>query len=67
MPCEERERLESALAEMVSRLDYLTKLSRGDPNLDRLAQEIERLSLRVQQGKRKLQAHKDGHGCREPT
>jgi hypothetical protein len=49
--CSERERLESALAEMVSRLDYLTKLSHGDPSLDRLTQEIERLSLRVEQAK----------------
>jgi hypothetical protein len=61
--CSERERLESALAEMVSRLDYLTKLSHGDPSLDRLTQEIERLSLRVEQAGRKLRAHKDEHGC----
>jgi hypothetical protein len=62
MPCEERQRLESALAEMVNHLDYLTKLSR-DPSLDRLAQEIERMSLRFRQAKRKLQAHGDEHGC----
>jgi uncharacterized protein YydD (DUF2326 family) len=45
--CSERERLESALAEMVSRLDYLTKLSHGDPSLDRLTQEIVRVNSRV--------------------
>ena len=33
MQCPERERLESALMEMVSRLDYLQKLRLDDPNL----------------------------------
>ena len=59
--CSERERLESALAEMVSR--YLTKLSHGDSSLDRLAQEIERLSLRIEQARRKLGVHRYEHGC----
>jgi len=63
VPCPERERLESALAEMMGRLDYLTKLSFGDPGLDRLTQEIERLSLRVEQAKRNLQTHRNEHGC----
>ena len=63
MPCEERERLERVLTEMVDRLGYLAKLSFGDPSLDRLTQEIEKLSLRVEQARRQLQTHKDGHGC----
>ena len=63
MHCPEREHLESALAEMVDRLDYLNELSRGDPSLDRLTQETERLSLRVEQAKRKLHTHRDEHGC----
>jgi len=54
---------QSALAEMMGRLDYLTKLSFGDPGLDRLTQEIERLSLRVEQAKRNLQTHRNEHGC----
>ena len=54
MPCEERERLESALDEMVNRLDYLNKLRRNDPKLRLLKQEIERLSLKIHQAQRKL-------------
>jgi hypothetical protein len=61
--CPERERLESALAEMMDRFGYLTKLRFDDPSLGRLAQEIERLSLRVEQAKRKLCTHRDEHGC----
>jgi hypothetical protein len=33
VPCPEREGLESALMEMVDRLDYLQKLRLDDPNL----------------------------------
>ena len=49
--------------EMAERLDYLQKLRLGVPNLGRLTQEIERLSLNIQQAQRELQAHRDGHGC----
>jgi hypothetical protein len=63
MPCEQRERLESALAEMVNRLDYLNKLRRGDPKLCLLKQEIERLSLKIHQAQRKLHEHQYEHGC----
>jgi hypothetical protein len=63
MPCAERERLESALMEMVDRLDYLQKLRVDDPNLGGLKQEIRRLSLKIQQVRRELQAHREGHGC----
>ena len=63
MPCPERERLEFALMEMVDRLDYLRKLRLDDPNLGGLTQEIERLTLKIQQAQRDLQAHRDGHGC----
>ena len=63
MPCPERERLESALMEMVDRLDYLRKLRLDDPNLGGLKQEIERLTLKVQQAQRELKAHRDAHGC----
>ena len=61
--CPERERLESALMEMVDRLDYLRKLRLDDPNLGGLKQEIRRLSLKIQQVQRELQAHRDAHGC----
>ena len=63
MQCPERERLESALMEMVDRLDYLQKLRLDDPNLGGLKQEIRRLSLKIQQVQRELQAHRDAHGC----
>ena len=63
MLCEERERLESALAEMVNRLDYLNKLRRDDPNLRLLKPEIERLSLKIHQAQRKLHKHWCEHAC----
>jgi hypothetical protein len=63
MPCEERERLESGLAEMVNRLHYLNKLRRNDPKLRLLKQEIERLSLKIHQAQRKLHTHRCEHGC----
>jgi hypothetical protein len=49
--------------EMVDRLDYLQKLRLDDPNLGGLKQEIRRLSLKIQQMQRELQAHRDAHGC----
>jgi hypothetical protein len=61
--CADRERLESALIEMVDRLGYLQKLRLSNPSFGRLKQEIERLSLKIQQAMRELQAHRDGHGC----
>jgi hypothetical protein len=61
--CPERERLESALAEMVSRLDHLQKLRLDDPDLGGLKQEIRKLSLNIQQAQRELQEHREGHGC----
>jgi hypothetical protein len=60
VPCPEREGLESALMEMVDRLDYLQKL-RLDPNLGGLKQEIERPTLKIQQAQRELKAHREGH------
>src|SRR6478735_1133699 len=63
MPCEERERLESGLVEMVNRLDYLIKLRRNDPKPRLLKQKIERLSLKIHQAQRKLHTHRCEHGC----
>jgi hypothetical protein len=63
MQCPERERLEFALMEMLDRLDYLQKLRLDDPNLGGLKQEVERLTLKIQQVQRELQAHRDAHGC----
>ena len=63
MACPERERLESALGEMLNRRDYLNKLSRDDPRFGQLKQEIERLSIKVDQAQQELQTHKDVHRC----
>jgi hypothetical protein len=63
MPCPERERLEFALMEMIDRLDYLQGLHSRNRNLDLLEQEIERLSLRVQQMQLLLRVHLRVHGC----
>ena len=63
MPCPERERLEFALMEMIDRLDYLQGLHSRNRNLDLLEQEIERLSLRVQQMQLRLRVHLRVHGC----
>jgi hypothetical protein len=52
--CADRERLESALIEMVDRLGYLQKLRLSNPSFGRLKQEIERLSLKIQQAMREL-------------
>ena len=62
MYCPERERLESALAEVLSRRDYLSKLSCDDPDFGQLKQEIEKLSLKVDQAHRALPTHGDEHG-----
>ena len=63
MPCPERERLEFALMEMIDRLGYLQGLHSRNRNLDLLEQEIERLSLRVQQMQLRLRVHLRVHGC----
>jgi len=56
MACPERERLESALGEMLNQRDYLNKLSRDDPRFGQLKQEIERLSIKVDQAQGNLHA-----------
>jgi len=63
MQCPERERLEFALMEMMDRLDYLQELHSRNRDLDLLAQEIERLHLRVQQMQLRLRAHLRVHEC----
>ena len=63
MPCPERERLEFALMEMMDRLDYLQELHSRNRDLDLLAQEIERLHLRVQQMQLRLRVHLRVHEC----
>ena len=61
--CPERERLEFALMEMMDRLDYLQELHSRNRDLDLLAQEIERLHLRVQQMQLRLRVHLRVHEC----
>ena len=63
MPCPERERLKFALMEMMDRLDYLQGLHSRNRDLDLLEQEIERLSLRVQQIQLRLRMHLRVHEC----
>jgi len=49
--------------EMMDRLDYLQELHSRNRDLDLLAQEIERLHLRVQQMQLRLRVHLRVHEC----
>ena len=68
MRCPERERLESALNDVLNRQEELANrklaaIRSGDPDFSRFETNIAKATERVNQAHQLLRAHKDGHGC----